>query len=85
MPQSQKVFNIGDLVRWKALVMSPAPGKTVKQVEALGVVRKLIGSDTLELKVVNANDACSEYLDALITLSAWHRLPVSTKECEVVA
>jgi hypothetical protein len=85
MSPAQKIVNVGDLVRWKAIVMSPAVYSQTKRVEALGIVRKLIGTNTVELKVINANVACSEYLNALDTLSSWHRLPVNIRECEVLA
>ena len=85
MAKSQKVFNIGDLVRWKALVKSPKPTESVRNVEALGIIRKLIGSYTLELKVVSTNNDCTEYLNALRDLSVWERLPVHAAECEVMA
>lgn len=85
MSPAQKIVNVGDLVRWKAIIMSPAVYSQTKGVEAIGFVRKLIGTNTVELKVINANVACSEYLNALDTLSSWHRLPVNIRECEVLA
>jgi hypothetical protein len=83
--KTQKIFNVGDLVEWKALVRSVKPGKPFRNVEALGIVKKIIGRDTLELKVVSANKDCREYLNALKDLSAWENLPVSIIECEVRA
>jgi hypothetical protein len=85
MAKSQKVFNIGDLVRWKALVKSPKPTGGVRNVEALGIIRKLIGRDSLELKVVSTNNDCADYLNALKELGVWDRLPVHVAECEVMA
>jgi len=85
MPPLQKVFNVGDLVRWKALVKSPRPAEIVRKVEGLGIVRKLIGCGTLELKVISADDGCTEYLNALRDLNTWQRLPVHTNDCEIVA
>ena len=85
MLSAQKQFNVGDLVEWKALVRSGKPAKQFRNVEALGIVKKIIGRDTLELKVLSADEGGSEYLNALKDLSAWERLPVNTKECEVVA
>ena len=85
MLSAQNQFKIGDLVEWKALVRSVKPAKQFRNVEALGIVKKIIGRDTLELKVVSTNKDCDEYLNALKDLSAWERLPVSITECEVVA
>ena len=85
MLSAQNQFKVGDLVEWKALVRSVKPAKQFRNVEALGIVKKIIGRDTLELKVVSTNKDCDEYLNALKDLSAWERLPVNTKECEVVA
>ena len=82
---SQKTFNVGDLVKWKAAVVTAKPIGRVCNVEALGIIRKLIGQRTLELKVISTNKGCREYLNALKDLSAWERLPVSIKECEVIA
>ena len=85
MPSLQKVFNVGDLVRWKALVRSVKPAKQFRSVEALGIVKKIIGRDSLELKVVSANKDCREYLNALKDLSAWEKLPAHIDDCEVIA
>ena len=75
MSPAQKIVNVGDLVRWKAIVMSPAVYSQTKRVEALGIVRKLIGTNTVELKVINANVAGSEYLNALLHIIHTHAAP----------
>ena len=86
MPSLQKVFNVGDLVRWEALVKTAKPSTGyIGRVEVLGIVKKLIGSNTVELKVLSADEGGSEYLNALKHLNAWERLPVHTRECEVIA
>ena len=60
MLSAQKQFNVGDLVEWKALVRSVKPAKQFRNVEALVIVKKIIGRDTLELKVVSTNKDCDE-------------------------
>ena len=84
MPLAQKVFNVGDLVRWKVNLVTLRPAADPAQVEALGVIRKINAAD-IELKILNANEAGKEYLNALKDLSAWEKLPVHTDDCEVVA
>ena len=84
MPLTQKVFNVGDLVRWKINLVTLRPAADPAQVEALGVIRKINAAD-IELKILNANEAGKEYLNALKDLSAWEKLPVHTDDCEVVA
>ena len=51
----------------------------------LGVVKKIISTNTVELKVLSADEGGSEYLNALKDLSAWEKLPVYMDECEVIA
>jgi len=86
MLSAQNQFKIGDLVRWEGLIKTAKPSTGyVGRVEVLGIVKKTIGTNTVELKVLSADEGGSEYLNALKDLSAWERLPVNTKECEVVA
>ena len=84
MPLAQKVFDVGDLVRWKVDLVTLRPPADPAQVEALGVVRKINTTD-IELKILNANEAGKEYLNALKDLSAWEKLPVHADDCEVIA
>ena len=84
MPLAQKVFDVGDLVKWKVDLGTLRPAADPAQVEALGVVRKINATD-IELKILNANEAGKEYLNALKDLSAWEKLPVHTADCEVMA
>ena len=84
MPLAQKVFNVGDLVRWSVDLVTLRPLENSAQAEALGIVRKINATD-IELKILNANEAGKEYLNALKGLSAWEKLPVCIDDCEVVA
>ena len=84
MPLAQKVFNVGDLVRWSVDLVTLRPLENSAQAEALGIVRKINATD-IELKILNANEAGKEYLNALKDLSAWEKLPVCIDDCEVVA
>ena len=84
MPLSQKVFSVGDLVRWSVDLVTLRPLENSAQVEALGVVRKINVTD-IELKILNANEAGKEYLNALKDLSAWEKLPVHGDDCEIMA
>ena len=84
MPLSQKVFSVGDLVKWKVDLVTLRPAADPAQVEALGVVRKINTTD-IELKILNANEAGKEYLNALKDLSAWEKLPVHADDCEALA
>tara|TARA_R110002033_G_scaffold80650_1_gene131689 strand:- start:25 stop:261 length:237 start_codon:yes stop_codon:yes gene_type:complete len=78
------VFNVGDLVRWSVDLVTLRPLENSAQAEALGIVRKINATD-IEMKILNANEAGKEYLNALKDLSAWEKLPVHTADCEVVA
>ena len=84
MPLSQKAFSVGDLVKWSVDLVTLRPLENSAQVEALGVVRKINVTD-IELKILNANEAGKEYLNALKDLSAWEKLPVHGDDCEVMA
>ena len=84
MPLAQKVFNIGDLVRWKVNLVTLRPAADPAQVEALGIIRKISGAN-LELKVLNTNEVGRDYLNALKDLSAWEQLPAHIDDCEVIA
>ena len=41
MPLAQKVFNVGDLVRWSVDLVTLRPLENSAQAEALGIVRKI--------------------------------------------
>ena len=84
MPLAQKVFDVGDLVKWKATITTANPRKGyVGDVEVLGIVKRI--TTQLELKVLNADKGGIEYLNALKDMSAWEKLPVCMDECEVIA
>ena len=84
MPLAQKVFDVGDLVRWKVDLVTLRPAADPAQVEALGIIRKISGAN-LELKVLNTNEVGRDYLNALKDLSAWEKLPVHGDDCEIMA
>ena len=56
MPLAQKVFNVGDLVRWSVDLVTLRPLENSAQAEAFGIVRKINATD-IELKILNANEA----------------------------
>ena len=82
--KTQKIFNVGDLVRWKVNLVTLRPAADPAQVEALGIIRKISGVN-LELKVLNTKEVGRDYLNALKDLSAWEKLPAHIDDCEVIA